>query len=992
MLFLARCKCFAGSGFLFLVLFFSTQTVTAQVVMEKIEGHEDTSSWALHESGRIFAAIKSSDTVVEYDIEGDEVRTYDVGSEPTEMIVKGDHLVVACAKSSAFSVIDLKTNKVAGKISVAGKGLYSLFSSKVDNGFVYGITSVGSSSSAIEIVQVDLKQMKVRERTTTRGWGESRPIHIAMSADGKWLVPDRRGLSSPSGANLMRVDEDEFTFTQIRAHRNSFGQIKAGPANRFWTLGNKLYRLDMVSPVRNFSGSPVAIHPTYDLAVSFLETGLSFAKFSDAQELKKHPFQFTDEKPKKTASRRSKSIAFLKREVLIGFDAGGSHAIAATGKYCCIIDLNDLEIPLQPMLMLDIPTVVETKVGKPIEVPLQLTNRKLTKKAEIKLVTGPEGARISSKGLVWTPTAKDIGRHTVKISAKLDDTVDDVTIDLNVKATKMKLNFNITGVHVDDQGKYAIAWGKKIPKNLNMGRSQTSSSDEVAIFDLESQEVIVQKPLAAGVQSAVIQQPYVFLLPKTGNVLFRFDAKTLGGSKRMFLKDKCVGVITFVKNQIGTISGDHSYTLNLVDPETMKSSGDRAMRYNPHLRNAMQGIRNAGPGLIEFQSQLLDEETGLVAMMESNPGLKSLVTVQPNHSIQSHQMRDYPRKMYGRCLHGNGLISATGSTISRTQNNKRVFSSPHHPVAFAIRPEQARSGQAYETKTYLETLSLVDGEVLDSRVFNVESSRGSRSHNFYNNGVKTFFPFKEKLVYVKGNEIFSIPIDLDVVKSAPLPLYFPTTKVPALGIDRPYKLPFKAIGGKGNPEYQLLAEYEGISVDSSSGTVTIDTPLLWKNYVKALASPTSNAMRLRASRNRNQQNTPKPEEQFEELFGKPLPAGKLPFVVPIQLAATDDESQEDRISVYAMVLGDKSAIDQIEKDQAAKLKEMEVARAKQRQEYEANKMASQAKAIAEAQANRVRQSSNGQTVAELEKRMRRMEATLDVVLQKLESIEKAQGK
>ena len=74
---------------------------------------------------------------------------------------------------------------------------------------------------------------------------------------------------------------------------------------------------------------------------------------------------------------------------------------------------------------------------------------------------------------------------------------------------------------------------------------------------------------------------------------------------------------------------------------------------------------------------------------------------------------------------------------------------------------------------------------------------------------------------------------------------------------------------------------------------------------------------------------------------------------------------------------------------------MEVARAKQRQEYEAAKMASQAKAVAEAQANRARQAesaSNGQSVAELEKRMRRMEATLDAVLQKLESIEKAQGK
>ncbi len=974
----------------FLLLSILPSQLPAQIIVQEIEGHQDTSSWALHDSGRIFAAVKSTDSVIEYDLSGDEVRNYSVGSEPTEMIVKGDHLVVACVKSSSFSVIDLKANKVTGKIPLAGKGPYALFCSKVDNGLVYGISNTGDAWWDGEVFQADLKTMKVRKRVKVRGWGQSHAVHVAMSADGNWIIPDARGQSSPSGADLMRVDESECTFTQIRDHHSSFGQIEAGPANRYWTLGSKLYPLDMKASVRNFSGTPVAIHPVYDLVASFTPSSLNFDKFSDAKSLKKQPMQFTSEdSKKKSGSRRSRrNQPFAKSEVLVGFDASGSHAIAAAGKYCRIVDLEDLDIPLRPLLMIDVPTVVETKVGGSIKIPLSLTNSKLDSKTTFALENGPKGVKLSGNQIIWTPTAKDIGRHTLKVSAKLDDSLDQVTIDLNVKATKMELNFSIAGIDVDKDGKYAIAWGKKIIKGRN-GRiqSQDSGSDEVAILDLVSQKVVIQKPLATGVQSAIIQQPYAFLVPRSGNVLFRFDAKTLGSSKRMFLKDKCIGVTTFVKNQICTICGSHNYTLNVIDPETMKSTKTKTMVYNPHVRNALQNIREASPEQIDFQSKLLDKKTGLVTRMEKNPGLKSLVNVNDPNVSQSHQMRELPRKMYGRYLTRNALVSATGSMISQF-NNKTVYATPHHPVGFATRSESQSNGRNRETKTYIEMLSLVDGEVLDSRVFDV--SDGHQRHNMHRYS-KNFFPFKEKIILVKGNELFSIPIEPSTIKSAPLPLHFPIATIPELAIDKPEILNFKAVGGKGKIEYQLVADYEGISVESATGKVTIDTPLLWKNYLKTSTSSAGSRSSMMRSRSNNNNSNKLSAKDFEAFFGKPLPDDKLAFVLPIHLAATDEEAQEDRLSVYALVFGDKAAVDKIENEKRAK---MEVARKaaleRQAAAREKARMA-EAERTARAQTQTSNTEAGSARMDKLENRMRRMEATLDSILQKLDKLESAQG-
>ncbi|MDB2687138.1 hypothetical protein N9Y42_07980, partial [Mariniblastus sp.] len=110
---LTHLKTFASSlAFCLAISWIGQASLIAQDFAITIEGPDETVSWAFHKSGRIFAAVKFTATVIEYDTQGSEVRKFAVEPEPTKMLIKGDHLVVACQASSSFSVINLNTNQV----------------------------------------------------------------------------------------------------------------------------------------------------------------------------------------------------------------------------------------------------------------------------------------------------------------------------------------------------------------------------------------------------------------------------------------------------------------------------------------------------------------------------------------------------------------------------------------------------------------------------------------------------------------------------------------------------------------------------------------------------------------------------------------------------------------------------------------------------------------------------------------------------------------
>lgn len=116
------------------------------------------------------------------------------------------------------------------------------------------------------------------------------------------------------------------------------------------------------------------------------------------------------------------------------------------------------------------------------------------------------------------------------------------------------------------------------------------------------------------------------------------------------------------------------------------------------------------------------------------------------------------------------------------------------------------------------------------------------------------------------------------------------------------------------------------------------------------------------------------EEEYAEMLGKPLPAGKVPFSLPISLAVSDEEAQEDQMTVYAVVHADKTAVDKIEADRLAKLET-------DRQERLARNNANQEQPMKDR--NRTTSAGAAERIDELAKRMRRIEATLDMILEKV---------
>lgn len=280
----------------------------------KIAGSKNAVAWAVHpEMGRIFAADKTASKVFEYDGKsGEQVRSFDVAADPEHLLIKGDILCIGCTKSARIVFISLKSNSVAGELELKGKGPYGFFCSQVRNPFVYCFCKQGDGWSDVALLQIDTRKRSVKKQTNIQQWGQRHPVNVAMSADGKWMIPDARGASTPSGADLMEVDEEAFEFDQQFDYHKTFGQIAAGPSSRFWTLGEKLYPLDIRNSVRSYVGTPVAIHPNYDLVAGFNESGVVFQQFSDAKKLA--DISFPENKAPEDPNSKRTPVAEVRRK------------------------------------------------------------------------------------------------------------------------------------------------------------------------------------------------------------------------------------------------------------------------------------------------------------------------------------------------------------------------------------------------------------------------------------------------------------------------------------------------------------------------------------------------------------------------------------------------------------------------------------------------------------------------------------------------------
>lgn len=932
----------------------------------KFQGHKDTSAWVVDAgTGRIFASVSSTDEIVEYDSTGHVVRRVQVLSKPSEMIVKGNWLVVASRTPSCIMAINLKTGMAGDVIPLTGQGLHGLFASTAKNSFVYGIFKTADGSPAV--VQVDLSNQTVQSQTVYH-WGQYDPVHVVMSADGKWVVLDARGAVTPSGADLMRVNEQDFTFEQVRDHHEDFGPISAGPANRYWFLGNQLYPLDLTTCVATFAGNQGAVvHDSFDLVASTTGTVIEFQKFSDATKIRSVRLA---EDPQMTSKREVPS--WTTSEITLQFDVKNNKLIHASGSSCVIVDFNDILKDLTPQFLIDVPSTVSMNVGDTLELPLRLTRSDLLGDTEFRVKHGPEHAAAHGATLKWSPNDSQIGSNSILIEAVHGDRSHSVNIDVNVESLHIKLDFDIVSMDVDTAGERAIVWGAKTGESGNrqllIPQQLRSWPQKLAIVDLKRREVLVQKTMKAGLKMAHVDDKYVYVVPASGNTVYRLDRDTLANGKRVFLNFSATSVFRLSAEQIGVLEHTgHSEKVNVYDRSTMKKIAEQSKRFENSLH------AKVGENLLLLSNRIVNSKTGDLVCLTSPDGLPQLVASwkvvsgpRPFFANGSSNLTS----VFGRRLINNQIVGNSGSPIAEIPIPSKSELSQFAPAVFSLRPELNTTNLDSEIKWYLETRDLVEGAVLDSKIVFAEP-RDRSDGSFYDQhsmNHKTMFVLPERVVIATGDKLLVVSISRTTLDNAPMPLHLLWPELPILSIDKPQTLDVKARGGSGEIEYQLTSQYEGIELNNQTGLITVHTPTLWASFLSNLKNSPDIDLLLNR---RFSSTTNQFEGDYDSITGKALPKNLFALTLPVGVAVTDEEGQEDQRTFYAIVLAPKN-------EYMAAL----VAGKKKRQ-----RQISQEKYLHE-QGRRPPtmisdETSSNKRLDQIEKRVRGLEATLDLILNQI---------
>ncbi|GAA4438383.1 hypothetical protein [Bremerella cremea] len=911
---------------------------------------EEIGDWVVHEpSGRVFASLSEGNEVVEFDSNAQEVQRFKVGETPTEMIIKGDQLVVACTKSPALHVIDLSSNRVTGMAAVSGKGPNALFCSQVDNHYVYCVCNTGSAWWDGEVFQVDLQENRVRNRVKVQSWGQSHVVHVAMSRDGKWIVPDSRGATSPSGADLMKVDEEEATFTQVRDYHDSFGQMVAGPMNRYWTFGNALYTLDITKKVRSFGGTPVAIHPHLDLVAAFSSGGLLLERFSDASPIG------TVSLPAATANAGNRSSRNSRRSNIdptVQFDLKHNVVFVGTESHGTWIDLAPYSENIAPLKVVQAPSEVTTTVMKPLEIALPVTNADQEPAAKLRIAEGPETATLIDGKLSWTPRAQDVGFFNFRlevVSTNDEKVLDSADMTVHVTLPKVDLEFQARAMEISENGQFLVVWGPVAGKDSR--HPAQPGPDDVAVVNLKTLEIIARKSLPQGVRCATIDENYVYLAPNSGTLFYRLDHQ-LAGSERQFLQSAPKQLVKFAPN--------------VVVAEGSKLQAFDTQKMQPVPLNSPQNFALIGENVIQIGSRVFDRQTGETLRITPTDGLPTLVRNEATGFYRLPDRNQSPVR-WGRRLQGSSLSNSKGRQITSWPGGRIGVISERWPMGVLV----ASSQQGRIVNTTMELCDLVEGLVKHSAVIDVSSNGNSRGTFF--NGANRLLVHEQTVLFLNNTELLVATIPTDVAEAMPVPVHFSQDQVTEIALSPSAVIPLRTAGLREGVTFSLLAESPGLTLDPKSGKLTVEVQRLWDDMTKRITSsgpilPGSRQEASFATRSNNAQ-------KYEELTGKELPDDKFVAQIPILAALQDSEGQEDTVQFSVVVVGPRKEIDlalkKNEEAQAQQRARMEEARQKQREAAMNNPGIPQAK-------------STEQRLDELEARTRRMEATLDAILRRLE--------
>ena len=185
---------------------------------------------------------------------------------------------------------------------------------------------------------------------------------------------------------------------------------------------------------------------------------------------------------------------------------------------------------------------------------------------------------------------------------------------------------------MDREGKYALLCGSKEKagqrRPFDPSDNLANTPMRFALVNLGALKTLDTRSVTTGIQLAVLDDKYVYMVLASGNVLYRLDRDDLTKRRRVFLSGNPRELAATPDHHLAVmLYGEHQSSIEMFDRETLqrtpKHFGERAAEMSPDVPPFWEP---AGDGGLRFDAWIVDSRTGARVAWRERPACRSWPT------------------------------------------------------------------------------------------------------------------------------------------------------------------------------------------------------------------------------------------------------------------------------------------------------------------------------------------------------------------------------
>lgn len=871
------------------------------------------SHWCIDEvSGRVFCSLPNENRIAEYNSLGKEVRQFTVGTLPTLMAIKKNHLVIVEGGGRSLEVIELNTNMSKGQVNLPKGNVTNIFCSKSDSPYCFCVLKAGPNESINErVVRLNVETME-----TVRLYGGDlegdQAKSVAMSDDGTQLALADLNFESPQKIRMAKCDEElgVFRFEIGGDNIRVPGTVSAISGNRFWAVGNTICSADGRTKIRELEGGFNALHPTIDVVVSLTSNELVLQTYSDGSvvariQLPNLKLDATKASDSKTSGNQS-SPSFP----LVAFDLKNHFAFVGVNQRAYWVDIKKHSRSLKRSSMLGFPNLMTAVTNMETRVPIQVGGRSPASDMIFKLDGRSDIAKVENGAVICYPTIDQVGLYPMKLElySKQAELIDRIDFSLQVSVPKLDLGFMAEGIRLSTDEKTIAVWGPLRTFN-------SMKICDIVLVDADTLKIKKRTVFDRKISIVELDSERVYVVLDQDSQFIVMDHSMSDRSNVQIAADR-IFQLRKVRSDIIAVGGR---TLQLFDTVSWEQVHDTRLGWSDYAGD--EYVESIGKNFVRLQGLVVDPRTFECKKIEGTSYLLPCVQHLQVESLSNM----FPVTGWGRDLQYCRIADNNRRELVNWETEaKAIGVSPYAPFLVSLEVSNSEG----QVTSYVTFRNFVDGSISKTSTLRV-SDVDKRYFGDGSSTVANRFGFRESdLFVIDGGYLLKYEIPSDIKRELPMPAHFELSQPIEISVGGSDTLQLSFLGESGKYTISLDTKLAALSLEPESGVLHVDTKSIWDSFLSEKTSTNPpNSFNNHGNEEWKKHSTN--ARAYRRIGSKDLPENLFAIQVPIQATIRDESGFEDKLQMVVLLLGPQKDIDQIDEIKRVKANEQNLARKKQ---------------------------------------------------------------